>query len=52
MRPRRKIPEPTPRVVLAVLVGALVSFGMIIAYDYAIGDPRLAWQPPASANHR
>ena len=49
MKPRRKpavIPEPSPRTVIWVIAAACVMLCGIIAFDYAIGDRRVALSDP------
>ena len=49
MKARQKpavIPEPSPRAVIWIIAAACVMLCGIIVFDYAMGDPRVAWSDP------
>jgi hypothetical protein len=43
LRPRSKlsIPEPSHRIAIWFAAIAIIAFGIILGYEYAVGDPRL-----------
>jgi|HubBroStandDraft_6_1064221.scaffolds.fasta_scaffold412832_2 hypothetical protein len=50
MPTKKLIPEPSPRLVIWLAAFAAVAFVAILVFDYAIGDPRLAWTGHTTAN--
>jgi hypothetical protein len=40
---RKLIPEPSQRMVIWLAAVTAVMLCGILVYDYAIGDPRMAW---------
>ena len=47
MATKKLIPEPSQRLVIWLAAFAAVALCAILVYDYAIGDPRMAWHTTA-----
>jgi hypothetical protein len=43
MATKKLIPEPSPRMVIWLAAVTAAMLCGILVYDYAIGDPRMAW---------
>ena len=43
MASKQLIPEPSPRMLIWLAAVAAVMLCAILVFDYAIGDPRMAW---------
>ena len=43
MATKKLIPEPSQRLIIWLAAFAAVAFCAILVYDYATGDPRMAW---------
>ena len=49
MAANKLIPEPSQRLVIWLSAFAAVVLCAILVYDYAIGDPRMAWSGHSTA---
>jgi hypothetical protein len=49
MATKKLIPEPSHRLIIWLAAFAAVTLCAILVYDYAIGDPRMAWSGHSTA---
>jgi hypothetical protein len=50
MATKKLIPEPSPRIVIWLVAVAAAMLCGILVFDYAIGNPRMAWTGHTTAH--